>query len=332
MFLTFEQLSEALESTQTDGRKRNLICDCPYCGKNSKFGVSLVKEDNPFRCFSCNEVGRIKKLMLYIGRSDLIVDFTVIENEINNPLEEIEDDNLDLELELEDLPPKSKRMAKDPYLEKRGWDMDSYQFLEVYRTKEFKYRDYVIFPVRMYGDLVGYVSRHTWDKKEIEKFNRKAKKNDTYQILRYKNSEGNEFGKMLYGFDLIIEGVTKTAILVEGLMDVENLSKNMNLYERDEIKAVATFGKKISVEQIYHLQSKGIENIVIFYDPDAIEDIKKMQLEKYFNVLVASIDEASNVRAGDDAGDVNYDQISEIWENLLAPHDFFYNKVEVVSL
>jgi len=332
MLLTVDELSEVLEDVRLDGRKRNIVCDCPYCGKKSKFGVSIIKEGNPFRCFSCNETGRNIKLMSFFGRLDLITEFVENENVLENVILSTEEDEIDVGLEEEVLPPRSKRVVFDNYLDSRNWYDESYYYIPVYKSKDFKYLDYIIIPITMYNKTVGYISRHKWSKKKIDNFNKKAKINNTYQILRYRNSEGNEFGKMLGGFDQIVSGETHTAILVEGYMDVENISKQLNLYENDEVKCVCTFGKKISVEQIYHLQNVGIKNVIVLYDLDAVEDVKKINLSKYFNVLVGSIDDASDLKDGDDAGDINYEQIQEIWENLKPPNDFFYNKVLVLSL
>ena len=39
-------------------------------------------------------------------------------------------------------------------------------------------------------------------------------------MRRYKNSTENEFMKLLYNYDTIIEGETDTVILVEGVFDV----------------------------------------------------------------------------------------------------------------
>ena len=132
-------------------------------------------------------------------------------------------------------------------------------------------------------------------KKEIVSYNKEQARIGGYQILRYKNSDGNEMAKMLFGFDHIIEGKTDTAILVEGAMDVVNLSQELGLFESDRMRAVATFGKKLSSEQIYHLQSKGIKNIIIFFDDDAIDDIKRMDAHKFFNVRIASTMDADGV-------------------------------------
>ena len=203
------------------------------------------------------------------GDEDVI---EVVEDSVDDDVEDLlkideEDDGLDTELEAVDLPDDTSRVSADEYLEGRNWWDESFFDFPVYRSLDWKYQDYVLLGVKMYGELVGFVSRHTWDKKEIVAYNKKQSRIGGYQILRYKNSDGNEMAKMLYGFDHIIEGETTTAFLDEGAMDVINLNQELGLMETTSIRAVATFGKKISLEQIFHLQSKGIK-VVIMYDDD----------------------------------------------------------------
>ena len=120
----------------------------------------------------------------------------------------------------------------------------------------FKYDDYVIFPIIDAGDIVGYISRHIWSKQEIDEYNRRAKHNGKFQIMRYKNSTENDFVKLLYNYDMVIEDITDTVIIVEGIFDVIALTRKLNLYHNHLIAVVATFGKKISDVQIYKLQAK----------------------------------------------------------------------------
>lgn len=75
--------------------------------------------------------------------------------------------------------------------------------------------------------------------------------------MRYRNSTENDFVKLLYNYDSIIEDETDTVILVEGVFDVIALTRKLNLYNNPSVAVVATFGKKISDTQIYKLQAKG---------------------------------------------------------------------------
>lgn len=330
--LNEDDLSEVLENISLDGRNRNIICDCPYCGKSRKFGISLVKEGNPWNCFSCTERGRSIKLMTYFNRMDLIQEFLDVKEDLENPLEEIKEEDLDLELEEVDLPPETKRVLDDDYLEEeRGWWEESLDNFPVFRSRNFKYKDYIVIGVYMYDTLVGYVSRHTWRKERISRYNKRAKREGGYQILRYRNSEGNEFSKMLGGMQHVVEGQTDTAILVEGYMDIIRLTQELDLFSSNKIRSLCTFGKKISPEQIYHLQSSGIKNIIVWFDDDAIDTIKDLGLEKFFNVLIASTDDADGAKSGYDVDDLNADQIEQCLSMARTPISYFYDKIEVFS-
>ncbi len=133
------------------------------------------------------------------------------------------------------------------------------------------------------------------NKADIDEYNRKASHNGKFQIMRYRNSTENDFVKLLYNYDSIIEDETDTVILVEGVFDVIALTRKLNLYNNPSVAVVATFGKKISDTQIYKLQAKGVHTIVIGYDGDATEAIKKTgdQLNEYFDCYVADIEDSS---------------------------------------
>ena len=137
---------------------------------------------------------------------------------------------------------------------------------------------------------------------------------------------------MLFGFDHIVEGETDTAILVEGAMDVINISQELDLFESTKVRAVATFGKKISLEQIFHLQSKGIKNIIVFFDTDAIDDIKRLELHKYFNVLIACADDVDGYEEGMDAGDLSGAQIEQCLSLAKKPEEFYNDKITIYDL
>lgn len=291
-----------------DGGRKNLIVEtCPYCGKGGgRFGIYVGPETDrkkPFmaHCFKCGHSTKtLEQLLTDIGRMDLMVteifdfnagkqldDFSFMEKE----------KELDDTLCVVEMPEDYKRTYFNRYLKKRGFTEDDYEYFPVGTTRQlnFKFDDYVIFPIIDTGDIVGYISRHIWDKAEIDEYNRKARHNGKYQIMRYKNSTENDFVKLLYNYDAIIEDETDTVILVEGVFDAIALTRKLNLYDNHRIAVVATFGKKISDVQIYKLQSKGVETVVIGYDGDAVEAIKKTAdlLNDFFDVYIADIEDST---------------------------------------
>lgn len=306
-YKTFEYIKSEIIATvggKEDGSRKNIICTCPHCGKAGKFGIYVGKEIGNKKqftsnCFKCGRSTRtLDQLLDLIGRPDLKPKPTTdIDEEIDVDLlfkVISDDDEVDDSLSIIELPDFYKRTFNNEYLKGRGFSYDDYDFFEAGTTRgfNFKFDDYVVFPIYDDGDVVGYVSRHTWSKDEIDCHNAKAKTDGTYKILRYRNSNENEFAKLLYNYDRIIEGETDTVVLLEGIFDVIALTRKFDLYDNHHIVPVATFGKKISDIQIYKLQSKGVRNIVVAYDGDAVEVIKKVSenLSQYFpTVLIADI-------------------------------------------
>lgn len=322
-----------------DGSGRNLIAPrCPACGKTGgKYGVYVGRETSrkkPFmsHCFSCGYSTRtLEQLLEAIGRMDLMVAPTT---DVEAPLENILQLKLDEPREIDDelcpveLPEFYKRTFRHPYLQERGFYFDDYEYFPVGYTGRLnmRYADYVIFPVIDEGATVGYVSRHTWPKSEIDAYNRRAKRTGDYKMLRYRNSTENDFSKLLYNYDAVIEDETDTVVLTEGIFDVITLTRRLEWYEIPRIAAIATFGKKISDVQIYKLQRKGVKCVVIGYDGDAVETVKLTanRLLPYFEVLVADIPDARK-----DWEDLTDEELYKVFAyRLLTPLEYKLKKVQ----
>jgi DNA primase len=320
------ELIELLEGASIDAKGKNIVATCPYCNRSEKFGISIKKSGNPWQCLhaKCGERGKLFKLLGYLDRLDLAgparVDTT---KKLENIIEEVGYEEINLELGGVDLPKGYKRVGAHPYLNSRGFNDDDYFYFEAGTSNSFIFANYVIFPVRDNGKIVGYVSRHIWDKKKIDRYNDKVRQSgEGYKVLRYRNSTDNETGKMLYNYDRVKEGRVHTVIVVEGIFDVINLTRQLDLYEQDEIVVVACFGSKLSKEQVYKLQLKGVSNVILFYDEDAVEKIKHMAvwLQKYFDVLCAF-----NFNDDRDAGELGREDVLEILDNAQHPYSFKKN-------
>ena len=283
-----------------DGGRRNLLLpSCPWCGHTGyKYGI-YIGQDKPMKqfgsshCFYCaNSCRSLKKTLELLERPELLPKETEdIEEDVSPELKlfenEIDDETVPVEM-----PKGYKRTYKNWYTKSRGWRSDDYEYFEVgtNRGMDWKYDDYVIMPVIENGVKVAFVARHTWSKDEIEEYNLRHR----VRKLRYRNStdkEGTGFEKLLYNVDAIEPFVTQTAIVCEGVFDVVGITRKLELYDNPNIKAVATFGKKISNAQIYKLQQRGVENVIVGYDQDAAATTAVMakELEQYFDVLVVNI-------------------------------------------
>lgn len=320
-----QEISREL-NTRPDGAGKNLIAEkCPFCGKERKFGVYIGKETETRKtfmahCFSCgSSTYTLEQLLESISRTDLIVTRTADpEARLENllfPLEE-EEPEIDDTLGIVELPDFYRRCFANPYLTARGFKYDDYDYFPVGTTGRLnrKFDFYVIFPILDSGDIVGYVSRHNLSKAEIDRHNALVRRKGGYRIMRFRNSTENEFVKLLYNYDAVIEDETDTVIIVEGIFDVVALTRKLDLYDNTRIAVVATFGKKISRTQIYKLQHKGVRTVVLGYDGDAVEAIKKTanELNTYFDVFIADIEDRDK-----DWEDLSYREIYHIFSECL---------------
>lgn len=316
-------------SGKLDGSRRNiLVPNCPFCGHDGfKYGIYIgnnvgKKRFGMSNCYHCNRrFGSLKETLKALGREDLIPTETA-ELDDDTDISAMFDDEIDDDLVEITMPRGYKRCYKNAYLKSRGWITDDYEYFPVgtNRAIEREYQDYIILEVLDEGRRVGFVARSILSKEEIDSYNARHH----YQIRRYKNSDernGNGFAKMLYNYDAIEPMVTHSVILCEGPFDVVGLNRKLELYDNKSIVPVATFGKKISQEQMFKLQKKGVEQIVIGYDNDAKETTSRigMELEKYFDVLIADIPDG----VGKDWDEMDVEDIYDVFAfNLKTIREF----------
>lgn len=313
-----------------DGSRRNiLVPNCPFCGHDGfKYGIYVGNNAGKKRfgmsnCYHCNRrFGSLKETLKALGREDLLPAETAELDDSETDISEMFDDEIDDDLVEITMPRGYKRCYKNAYLKSRGWVIDDFEYFPVgtNRSIEREYQDYVILEVRDEGRIVGFVARSILSKEEIGNYNSRHH----YKLRRYKNSDernGNGFSKMLYNYDAIEAGSTFSVILCEGPFDVVGLNRKLELYDNKSIVPVATFGKKISQEQMYKLQIKGVEQVVIGYDNDAKETTSKiaMELDKYFDVLIADIPDG----VGKDWDEMNVEDIYDVFAfNLKTVREF----------
>ena len=307
-----------------DGSKRNiLVKNCPFCGHDGfKYGIYVGnnvgrKRFGMSNCYSCNRRFRtLQETLKALGKEDLLPAETT---ELDDDLVELDswsDDEIDDDLVEISMPRGYKRCFQNSYLKSRGWIADDFEYFPVGTNRAFEreLEDYIILEVRDEGKIVGYVARSILSKDEIDQYNARHH----YKIRRYRNSDesqGNGFARMLYNYDAIIPMETYSVILCEGPFDVVGLNRKLELYDNKQIVPVATFGKKISQEQMFKLQKKGVEQIVIGYDNDAKETTARiaMELDQYFDVLIADIPDG----VGKDWDEMDVEDIYDVFTSNL---------------
>jgi len=332
MKLSTEKLLELLPGFRVDHRGQNLIGQCPWCGGN-EFGISLL-EGHKFGCYrkkACGKVGNLVTLLKHLGKYDIIVQERATKLTGRIETEKLSLAGLDLNVPRTSKPLGWKQLHYHPYLESRGFQKEDYDRYSVGTTAlDHRLRDYyVIFPVIEDGENRGHVARHIWSKQKIEAYNKAyfEKTGIKDKIKRFRNSL-SDFAKLIYGIDEIVVGETKTIIAVEGIFDKIGVDRLLKLGEQSYMKCNATFKCNVSDEQIAKWQSKGIENLILLYDPDVIKVIKHNieRLQTYFNVLVGySV-------SGRDPGDMVEEDIEYVMNHLEDPTQFKVNKLEVSKL
>lgn len=334
--ILIHELMVELKAKPDGGRKNLIVPECPYCGKaGGKFGIYIGPETNKKKlfmshCFSCGKtVKDLNQLLDDIGRSDLKIEDTVSFTALEIPdFFKIEENEIDDELAVIEMPDGWKRCYKNPYLKERGFVFDDFEYFPVGTTRglNFKFDNYVIFPIIDNGDIVGYVSRHTWDKKKIDEYNSNARLKGKYEIRRYNNSIDNDFVKLLYNYDSIKEDITDTVIIVEGVFDAIALTRKLELYDNPRVGVVATFGKKISEAQIYKLQAKGVRTVILGYDGDAMAATNKAAqiLNEYFDTYVAYIADPEA-----DFDTMDFWDIYDVFTSLKTPVEYNLNFVQL---
>jgi len=334
MRIDFDKVREELKlrSFGQKGWLYNKKIPCPFCGREGKFGFLQVGDSGLINCFFCSEKTSLYNYLKLINRIDLVnkeveVSFSYKMKSIREIKEEADEENSTIkELEEIKLPHKIIYIEEDEYLDGRGFLKEHYDLFEPCFTQsilERKLHNYIIFKIKQEGKVVSWLARsrysYEWHKENLEK----SKKNECKLTLRYRNSDGTEFNKILGGYDDITDNTT-TIILVEGLFDKVGVDSKMMLYLTEEIRCCFTFGNNISDDQIKLLKKKSnIKNVILFYDYGTISQSKSssLRLSKNFDTLVG-VPETE-----EDAGSMNFDDMEKVFNNLKTPMEFYLNNL-----
>jgi hypothetical protein len=322
MRLTYEKVCKLLSVNGISNDKKYVYADCPVCGK-PEFWMLFLEDNQPCGCSrgsKCGWRGNIFTLIKLLNKShrDFFGDreIDVFGNLKDIRLDVIESDERDYsQLPEINSPILWKRVYDHPYLRDRHFTDDQFKKYEV--GVSVVNPDYVTFLVRQNGRLTGYISRSIKSKEWIDQQKKLGK-----DYLRYDNS-GSDFSKMLYGLDEIVDGGTHTVILVEGVFSKTKTDDNLMLDYSDDVKCVATFGSKLSYYQIDLLNSRGVKNLVFWFEADVLNKIKPILSEAalYFNVKASYL-------YGVDPNDIDRDEAIQLWNNSVNFVQFNMNFIQ----
>ena len=265
-----------------------------------------------FDCKKCGVSGGIYKLLKFTDRLYLLGGVTIKKEESIKSIRQIEQEVVEESNETKLLPsismPAGYRVFNEinEYLKNRGITMKDIRHWKFGETRILsRYMGYVLIPIYDNGEIRGYIGRYGAKKIPDGK-------------LRYSNSLHTDFSCLLFGYDDIVKGETDTVIITEGLFDAIAVTKKLNLFADNSVRAVCTFGKKISQTQIQKLINKEIRNVILLYDYDALKEIKHYSavLDEYFNTKVAV---ALNKK---DIDECNSEEVVEVFNNIMDVRDF----------
>lgn len=309
-YLISDEDLRSILHVEKETRSNQYIATCPWCNKSLHFYIN--RKTQMFDCKKCGVSGGIYKLLKFTDRLYLLGGVTVKKEESIKSIRQIEQEVVEESNEAKLLPsismPAGYRVFNkiNEYLKNRGITMKDIHHWKFGETRILsRYMGYVLIPIYDNGEIRGYIGRYGAKKIPDGK-------------LRYSNSLHTDFSCLLFGYDDIVKGETDTVIITEGLFDAIAVTKKLNLFADNSVRAVCTFGKKISQTQIQKLINKEIRNVILLYDYDALKEIKHYSavLDEYFNTKVAV---ALNKK---DIDECSSEEVVEVFNNIMDVRDF----------
>ena len=329
--LTDHQLKEILPNHFTAARN-HYQSDCPICGKKEKFYIN--RNNQLWDCKKCHERGNIFQLLAKIGKLSLLNENGKVltynnPDIIDNPIREYQEENNITDEKLLPVPIKLpigyKKIDNDEYLNSRGFKPLDYKYYEIGVTKlKTSLKGYIIIPVRENDIICGYLARSKKSKEQIDSINKNYEEQGIHKKhLRWQNSTSADFSKLIGGIDEITEGVD-TVILVEGFFAKKKVDEVFKLRKSKKVKCCFTFGKHFSKWQVAKIVKKGISNIIILFDPDAVSEIKEISfdIDSYFNSILIGV-----INDDQDIDDMSKEDLFDLFDKLVEPFEYFNNRV-----
>lgn len=305
---------------------------CPVCNRSEKFGILFTEKGGVSHCFfECGDNLSLVKYLKHINREE----FIIYEQEfsINDKLKPLFGDNKEELKELQeiDLPKGFKRIYSDEYLTERNFTDWQYELFEVGVTDHFlerKLKNYLIFCIKQEGKIVAWLARSKRDKEWHKENLKKSKEGLEKLVLRYKNSPGADFDRIIGGYDQITEN-THTVFIVEGIFDMTNLSNLLKTYESEEVKVIFTFGNSMSDHQIALLLNKKVKRIILMYDYGTVRQLKELSLKlsRWYEVDICDI-EFEDI----DPGNIDKKYLNKLLLNLKNYIYFYSSKLNNLKL
>ena len=265
---------KSLLSNAKFGSSNQIVSDCPFCSKKSHFYIN--KTTFLWICHKCQETGNLFKLLSILGQLHLL-EGAPVDIELIKPLTSSEANKLIVAAPRR-LPVGFRKCAWDDgtaqtaYLKTRKYTPEDFLLYGPgYTTLVERLENYVVIPVYNNWQVKGYIARNILDDDR----------------LRWSNQKGVPFAALLDGIDECSTN-TESIILVEGHFDKVSVTNELELRTSESFKSIASYGKKLTMQQIHLLEGTNAKNLYFLYDPeDAVHAIKVFgnRLKHRFNVL-----------------------------------------------
>lgn len=245
-----------------DYRKGWMKSDCPYCGKEKKFGINLSQ--NRCNCFRCGEHPSPVNLIMYLENVDSFEEVHKILQSGDFEGYHFKEEKVELkEKKTFFLPEGFKSLTSGKsilartarkYLKNRGFNIENLASKGWGYCNQGKYLGYIIIPFKEHGQLVYFNARlYIGDGP------------------KYNNPEVDVTGLgksfIIYNADAL--ELYKTVYICEGAINAETIGEN----------GIATGGKTIARYQVNRLIKSQVERFVILLDPDAKKEAIDLALK-----------------------------------------------------
>jgi DNA primase len=318
-------IGEHYQTKRTSRDNEVRVC-CPSCG-DSKYKLYVNNEKKMFNCYKCDFSSGNFDVFDFVAITEglsrgaatlrLAAEFAPttpltmeecmakLEGSYVDVVEDEAGKSSDIQF-IDGLPPEASLLLGDPLVNKLVED-EFWMYLnevrglthEEVKAAKIHYVAHTSVPVEKNGKYAGDIGRKiifpvygpggrlvSWLSRPIT---------EDYKGPKYVNCPGSELNRTLWPF---IEPHVGAVVLVEGIFDcmaVRRLGPPFSAY--------VTFGKKIGHDQIEHLKAWGVEDVTVFYDPDAKRDIVRAvnELKMHFNCSVPNLSEWPS---GSDPGDM----------------------------
>lgn len=263
-----------------DYRNGWLKCNCPFCGKEGKFGINLAM--NRTNCFRCGEhpssiqlaiklenFTTYAELVEYLNKGDFS-GYTYIEEavELKSRKEVYLPEGFKSILLGNSLIAKAARK----YVQKRGFNLQEVAMKGWGYVTKGKYLGYLIIPFHEKGKLVYFNARLFIGNGP-----------------KYNNPETSDTGLgksfIIYNKDALY--MYRMVYICEGALNAETMGE----------RGIASGGKAVSRYQINEIIKSPVERIIILLDPDAKDKAIELALKlvNYKKVKVVFLPEGTDV-------------------------------------